>query len=208
MSNNYLPDCVSVSFIPGNFFDKSINEPFIKKIMSHVLKQDDWIPGDPNKKEPDYFCNGVPFEFTIASDSKRKNNFIQRYKSGSYKTNDIETDVIDYIGFRINEKSKKNYSVPGVHLCVLCLLELTAWVSDEYGSDFYEVTNEYRKRFFKIIKRYYINNRIFNNVFIIFPDMSAKWWVYDVLTGNRDYYQLSEQEIKNRELPFVLIKSV
>ena len=83
-----------------------------------------------------------------------------------------------------------------------------AWVSDEYGSDFYEVTNEYRKRFFKIIKRYYINNKIFNNVFIIFPDMSAKWWVYDVLTGNRDYYQLSEQEIKNRELPFVLIKSV
>ena len=59
-------------FYPEGFMNKSINEPFIKRIMASVLPTGEWTPGDPNKFEPDYFLNGTPFEFTIASDSKKK----------------------------------------------------------------------------------------------------------------------------------------
>lgn len=59
-----------VSFTPPNFFSKCVNEEFTKLIMSQVIGQGKWLPGDPTVNEPDYFCNGIPLEFTLASDRK------------------------------------------------------------------------------------------------------------------------------------------
>ena len=100
-----------VSFFPKGFTSKHINEPFIQKIMASVLPDGEWIQGDPNKSEPDYLFNGTPFEFTIASDSRKKNNFIQQYFRGIYSSEDVEQDVFSYIRERICDKASKKYSV-------------------------------------------------------------------------------------------------
>lgn len=97
-----------IEFLPHNFFSKEKNEPFIKEIMSAVLKDTVWIPGNPDNFAPDYFCDGIPFEFTLASDSKRKNNFIQRVQRGTYSSEDVEKDAIAYIRERIADKAAKN----------------------------------------------------------------------------------------------------
>ena len=70
-----LPVVNTVSFYPEGFTNKSNNEPFIQRIMAAVLPIGVWTQGNPQKQEPDYFFNGIPFAFTIASDLRKKNNF-------------------------------------------------------------------------------------------------------------------------------------
>lgn len=195
-----------IEFLPHNFFSKEKNEPFIKEIMSVVLKDTVWIPGNPDIFEPDYFCDGIPFEFTLASDSKRKNNFIQRVQRGTYSSEDVEKEAIAYIRERIADKAAKKYSVSNVHLCVLCLLDMFNWVSDEYGSITHTLTDWRRKQFFDEIKSDYIDTGIFNNIFIIFPDVCAKWWVWDLRSNHKASIQLSDSEINSGKYPYVRIK--
>ncbi len=195
-----------IEFLPHNFFSKEKNEPFIKEIMSAVLKDTVWIPGNPDNFETDYFCDGIPFEFTLASDSKRKNNFIQRVQRGTYSSEDVEKEAIAYIRERIADKAAKKYSVSNVHLCVLCLLDMFNWVSDEYGSITHTLTDWRRKQFFDEIKSDYIDTGIFNNIFIIFPDVCAKWWVWDLRSNHKASIQLSDSEINSGKYPYVRIK--
>lgn len=195
-----------IEFFPHNFFSKEKNEPFIKEIMSAVLKDTVWIPGNPDNFETDYFCDGIPFEFTLASDSKRKNNFIQRVQRGTYSSEDVEKDAIAYIRERIADKAAKKYSVSNVHLCVLCLLDMFIWVSDEYGSITHELISWRRNQFFDTMKSDYIDTGIFNNIFLIFPDLCAKWWVWDLLSNHKASIQLSDSEISSGKYPYVRIK--
>ena len=122
------------------------------------------ISKNPDRFEPDCFFNGTPFEFTIASDSKKRHNFIQQFFWGRYSSEDVEQDVFSYITERICDKASKKYSVDNVHLCILCLLDLS------------------------------IDAGVFSNVFIIFSDPCAKWWVYDVLTDNRSFYEITDAD--------------
>ena len=62
------PEFEILSFFPQNFFNKEVNEEFIKLVMSSIFSNGKWIKGEANKKEPDYIYNGIPFEFTLASD--------------------------------------------------------------------------------------------------------------------------------------------
>lgn len=192
------------SYFPENFFHKSVNEPFIQKIMSIVLEQNNWTPGNPDLSEPDYFCGSIPFEFTIASDKKKKNNFIQKYQTGQYTSEDVECDVFGYIETALKSKSKKRYSVPNVHLCVLCLIDGTPWVLDKYGSITCRFADWRREEFFSEIKKQYINSKIFGNVFLIFPDICAKWWVWDILTNARSNIQVLPSQIKSQSVPFII----
>ena len=193
---------------PQNFFHKSVNEPFVQQIMSIVLERKNWTRGNPDLLEPDYFCDGVPFEFTIASDKKRKNNFIQKYRVGQYTSEDVETDIFGYIEAALRSKAEKNYSVSNVHLCVLCLIDGTSWVLDEYGSITYYLLDGRREEFFAKIKTQYISSRIFQNIFLIFPDMSAKWWVWDVLANKRSSVQLSPSQIIRKKAPFIIEQNI
>ena len=194
-------------YFPKDFFRNSVNEPFIQEIMSTVLERDNWRAGKPELFEPDYFCNNVPFEFTLASNSKKKNNFIQRIQTGMYSTDDAENDVISYILERIADKATRHYSVPGVHLCVLCILDLFDWVSDEYGSVTHDLVDWRRKALFKKIKEEYINTKKFANVFLIFPDFCARWWVWDVLSDAKQLVQLSDEQIKSGRYPYCIIEN-
>lgn len=200
------PECAMVAFLPENFLHKSVNEPFIQEIMSTVLSRTEWKPGNPDRFEPDYFCDGVPFEFTIASDRKKKKNYIQRFRSATYESEDIEDDIIQYIQASVQQKLSKQYAVPNVHLCVLCLMDLTDWVLDEYGSITHYLTDHIREEFFLWIKQQCIDTGKFNNVFVIFPDMFAKWWVWDVSTDHKANIKLSKQDLMSFRYPFWMMK--
>ena len=193
--------------MPKNFFNKEVNETFIKTIMENVLEKGEWVLGNPNNFEPDYFYNNNPFEFTIASDTKRKNNFVQRFKTGKYTSEDAEKDLIEYILKRVEEKSKKEYSTTGVHLCILCLIESFLWVSDKYGSFTHCLSDIHRKKLFETLRKMYIETERFKNIFIIFPDLTATWWVWDVLTGKRASWSLDEMSITDVKYPFYIERS-
>lgn len=197
-----------VSFFPKDFFDKDVNEPFVQKVMACLGGKSDWRKGDPNAYEPDYFCGSIPFEITLASDHKNRDNFIQRLTHGYYTTPDAEEDAIRFIEERIQRKAGKHYSVSNMHLCVLCVIDLTNWVSDHYGSVLHAAFDGRRQDFFSSLIKQYISTGVFSRIFIIFPDFHAKWWVYDVVTDVRHYYQIAPEEIKNGTDPFVLNKSL
>lgn len=207
MKNMLPPEREMVAFLPPNFVHKSVNEPFIQEIMGLALGRRNWSQGNPDKFEPDYFCDGMPFEFTIASDRKKKKNYIQRFRSATYESENVENDVIQYIRESVQQKLSKQYSISNVHLCVLCLMDLTDWVLDEYGSITHHLTDYIREEFFLWIKQQCIETKKFNNVFVIFPDMFSKWWVWDVLTGCKANIQLSAEDMLGGKYPFWVSKN-
>lgn len=56
----------TLTFLPKDFFNKEVNEKFIKFVMESILQDGKWVKGDANKNEPDYLYNGIPLEFTLA----------------------------------------------------------------------------------------------------------------------------------------------
>lgn len=210
MKSELTPPTFEVlSFLPKNFFSKDVNEEFIKLIMKSVLGDGSWQKGRAELKEPDYIFNNIPIEFTLASDKckkNNKNNFINKLKTVSYITNDTENDLIQYIQQQIESKSRKQYSLPNVHLCILCLIEKFDWISDQYGSYTHFITDYKRESFFKDIKSKYIDTNIFSNIFIIFPDMTATWWVWDILSDNKTSLQVTPYMIESKCYPYFIEK--
>lgn len=204
MQNNVTPPRTEVlAIIPHDFLDKKVNEKFVQKVMGRVLNCANCRAGNPDIFEPDYFFDDVPFEFTIASDRKRKNNFIQKFfMKGTYSSDDVDQDAFKYIMSSIEEKMLKKYSVPNVHLCVLCLINLTGWVLDEYGSIAHSLIDWPRQEFFDKVKELCIVSGKFKNVFFIFPDVSASWWVWDLKSNRKACVQLSAKEMASNEYPF------
>lgn len=196
-----------VEYLPPNFWNKTKNEPFIQELMSLAFPENTWEPGNPDELEPDYFCNGVPFEFTIASDSKKKNNLVQRIQRHTYSTENLGEDLFRYIRERIADKATKKYSVHNVHLCVLCLLDLTDWVLDKYGSVTHGLADWPRQEFFEEIRTTYITTGIFSNIFILFPDMFARWWIWDVSTNRKSSVQFDDSILESGEYPYCVLKT-
>lgn len=195
-------------FFPKDFFKKEVNEEFIKLVMEQVFPKGIWVKGNPNLFEPDYFLNKSPFEFTIASNKKKKGNFIIQLKTGEYKSENVENDTFSYIEHQIKTKAEKKYSTKNVHLCILCLLDRLQWVSDTYGSYTHFITDVSREQFFNKIKNEYIDTGKFRNIFIIFPDIAASWWVWDVLSNHKIRLQLLDSQIQSKKYPFFVIKNI
>ncbi len=203
-----VPSYEIYEFFPKDFFKKEVNEEFIKLVMEQVFPNCNWRKGNPDLFEPDYFCDTVPLEFTIASDKDKKSNFIIRLKNSTYKTENVEQDVFEYIEHQIKAKSEKKYFVKNVHLCVLCLLDRFQWVSDTYGAYTHFLTDGPREEFFNKIKQDYIETGKFNNIFIIFPDIMTSWWVWDVFSNNKVQLKYSDSQILSQKYPFFAIKDI
>lgn len=197
----------SCLYLPNDFFDKNVNETFIKLLIENALSLEpgDWIKGNPNKFEPDYFHRNIPFEFTIASDRKN-NNVIRKLRNYDYTSDNLEEDVIKYISESIQAKAKKKYSVNNVCLCVLCILDMFNWISDKYGCKSHSISEHIHLNFFKDINNRYIDTEKFANIFIIFPDPSAIWWVCDIKSGEKIGLQLTDKMIFEKKYPFLLLK--
>lgn len=204
------PEFEFLSFLPQNFFNKNVNEKFIKLVMKSIFNGE-WKKGCEEKNEPDFICNGVPFEFTLASDKcnrKNKNNFIRRMKIGQYTSEDVEKDAFFYIEEQIKDKTTKKYSLKNVHLCVLCLLDRFDWISDEYGSYTHFLMDYQRENFFKHIKETYIETKKFSNIFLIFPDMTSYWWVWDVLSDKKVSLFVTPKMIESKNYPYWIEKNL
>lgn len=71
-----------------------MNEPFVKWVLSNsFLDNKEWVAGNADEGEPDYFCDGIPFEFTLACDKAVQDTFIMRLRSGKYSSDDLEKVV-------------------------------------------------------------------------------------------------------------------
>ena len=116
--------------------------------------------------------------------------------------------MFSYITERIDDKASKKYSVENIHLCILCLLDLSKWVSDHYVSVSHALVDYSRQQFFAKTRSKFIDTKVFSNIFIIFPDLCAKWWIYDVLTEKRAFYELTDDEIKSGQIPYVMYKGI
>jgi hypothetical protein len=127
---------------------------------------------------------------------------------GKYASEDVESDMFEYISTALEKKADKKYSLPNTHLSILCIEELTSWVFEEYDSFAAFVVYDRREEYFEEIKDKYIESSVFKNIFIIFPDIFAKWWVWDVKTNNKVSIRLSENDILSKEVPFVLEKDI
>lgn len=195
------------SYTPKNFYNKNCNEEFMQYIMSRTLLKDGWKRGDPNKFEPDYFCDGVPFEFTMASTGEKGDTYVRKIKNAEYASDDVEKDAMDCILKSVEKKAKKKYAVGQVNLCILCLLNLYDWMSVEYGSVLVTGNELRREKFLDNLKAQYINSKRFDNIFILIPGLAAEWWVFDVQKGAKSYVQLSDKEIFEGKMPYTTIKT-
>ena len=203
------PEYEVLTFLPQDFFNKNVNEEFIKLVMSSIFSEGEWVKGIANNKEPDYLYNSIPFEFTLASDkcnNKNKDNFIKKMKDGEYTSENVEKDAFCYIEEQIKDKTTKEYSLENVHLCILCLLDRFNWVSDEYGSWTHFITDYQRELFFKYIKESYIDTKTFNNIFLIFPDIFANWWVWDVKSNTKAKLQVEPFMMEAMKYPYYIEK--
>lgn len=195
------------SYTPKNFYNKNCNEEFMQYIMSRTLLKDGWKRGDPNKFEPDYFCDGVPFEFTMASTGEKGDTYVRKIKNAEYASDDVEKDAMNYIWKSVEKKARKNYAVEHINLCVLYLLNLYGWMSDEYGSVLVTADDLRREKFLDNLKTQYIKSKRFDNIFILIPGLAAEWWVFDVKKGTKSYVQLKEREMVEGKMPYTTIKS-
>ena len=186
---------------PPDFFDKRVNEPFVQELMNQTLSMGPWRRGDPNAYEPDYFCGPLPFEITLVSDSKKKDSFIERFKSRHYMPDEAEEELFLFMVSRIEDKAKKTYSVHPVHLCLLLVKDMFHWVADAYGSTVTPQLNARRDQWFTKIRRSYIDKGIFANIYILFPDVCASWWVQDLCTMERHEVKM---DIRDKSRPFVV----
>ena len=176
-------------------------------IMSRTLLKDGWKRGDPNKFEPDYFCDGVSFEFAMASTGEKGDTYVRKIKNAEYASNDVEKDAMNYIWKSVEKKARKNYAVEHINLCVLCLLNLYGWMSDEYGSVLVTADDLRREKFLDNLKTQYIKSKRFDNIFIIILGLAAEWWVFDMKKGTKSYVQLKEREMVEGKMPYTTIKS-
>lgn len=191
-------------YIPDGFYDKEKNEPFVLNIMSKVFPNVKWENGNANNKEPDYISNELPFEITLASNNK-KNNFIQRRKNLNYQTEDAEQDLIDYIYNSINKKSKKNYSIENINLCILLAIPCYNWV-DNYNrhSYFRELLIWRRDNFFNLIRTEYIEKNFFKEIFIILPNINKNWSLIEVSTNKQHIIEFTDEELESGKYPFFI----
>lgn len=79
---------------------------------------------------------------------------------------------------------------------------------DEYGSVTHCITDYPRQQFFMQLKTEFIDSKTFGNIYIISPDIFAKWWVWDVLNDVKGYVEVSREAILAQSVPYVLSKTV
>jgi hypothetical protein len=196
----------TVEFFPNRFFDHDVNEPFAKEILQTVFGGEGWRYGDPQKKEPDLFFGEISIELTLACDRNTTENYIRKIKAGDYTTEDAEAEQLRFIDESIFDKTTRIYSVDGVNLCVICTIAMQDWVSDYYGSVTHFIVDWRRQQYFEDLRSKYINSGKFSNIYILFPDLCASWWLFDLKTESRKIICLTDEQINSGKYPYVMIK--
>lgn len=185
-------------YLPPRFLDKEVNEEIVFHMMNAVKHYDDVRRGDPNWKEPDFIVDNEGLEVTLASDNHSNPSFINEFCDGVFSPADLKNDSFQYIRNALERKSKKEYSTQRTSLAILCMLELFPWVSSDY--DAYTAPSFYDRcsAFVEEIARQYVDSSLFENVYLLLPDLQRHWYVQDI--GERRLYPLTI--LKDAPVPY------
>lgn len=192
---------------PERFFQAEVNERFVAFILEELLKVTFLRHGDPVIGEPDLIFEEGAVEVTLACNRNTTDSYIRRLQRGDVSSDDVEQDVIRYLRESIAAKATKSYCIPEVTLCVLIPIELYTWVGDAYGSRVLALFSGRRDECLQELRNRYIETQVFDNILILFPDLSAKWWVFDLASNRRASYQLSFVQFQSGEYPFFIEQS-
>ena len=168
-----------------NFFSKECNEPFCANVLKSLFSFDSVKHGN-DADEPDLFFDDKElFEVALISDKKKHGNLIQRIKSGSLHSEDIDTELFSMIEERIEDKSKKCYINMHPNLCLISSIPLLDWIcSDEIIDKLY--ISERRKKFNSLYEKY-VKAQVFKNIFLLIPSPDEDWWLIDLKYGKWNY---------------------
>ena len=193
-------------YFPKDFFLKKVNEPIQAIFLSKVLGcSNAYIEGDPNKGEPDIYINGKWFELTLASDSDNSINYINSIRTNNLSTNQLESVSIDCIKDACTKKSQKRYSCSKKSLNVLLTIPIYHWTWIAYSNTPELVPKTKFDELLCFIKMNYIDNGIFDDVFITMPGFCYDWLIFSSLTGKlTKHIKLNDSEISSSQYPYVV----
>lgn len=189
-------------YYPDDIFDNKVNEAFMANLMISKFRPEKVRYGNPNLHEPDFYMDDMCFEFTLASNRKNTNNFVQMIKNGEYESKDVEGDTIEYIKERALEKSRKRYSEDDVNLCIMSVLPMGI-LDIELSTKSGRIDISRWEELIEYLKKTYLDNRVFSNIFLIMPRLDASWDIIDIKCRSSKVVYLTEDQIKENKIPYV-----
>ena len=176
----------------NNFFNHKFNENFASTILKHVFGYSLCNHGN-DLNEPDLLFDGKEwFEIALICDSKKRNNLVQRIINGQFKSEDVEIDLLCMMQERIKDKSTKKYVNIHPNLCLICPVPMIEWIAPISNIDmlFYST----KQKFFDNLYSEYVERGLFNDIYIIVPNIDASWTLID-LKGKRACFKGKQDDI-------------
>lgn len=192
-------------FFPPDFFKKDVNEKIQTDFLLRALKAEHYSKGDPLKDEPDICIDGKYIELTLASDKNKSIDYINKIRLGTFSANKLEDISISCIEDACFKKSQKKYFCNHKRLNVLLTIPIYFWTWKAYSNIPELVPNSKLDYLMSKIKNDYIDNRIFDDVYIMMPGFRYDWLVYsckDNLLLNHIF--LNDLEIKSHKYPYII----
>lgn len=182
--NRFFPP----NFLNGSKKSSSPSESLAKAalIVANEINENVIRRGDPNQNEPDFVIEenrGLEVTFACNKDDETGGSIVRLRKD--YDIKSIEDDIIKSISDSIQEKARKkskgNYQkVKKVSIIVLCVEPLLFWYGFLHGFN-YPSTLKKRDAFFSEIFDNYIQNDIFENVYILQLTEFKTYLLFDLL---------------------------
>lgn len=193
---------------PDNFFDKAVNEKFNKTLVIRCLGalEKDVRDGDPQKYEPDLILSqnkGV--EFTLASDSKKTENYIKSIKDHTLSVENIEKISIECIQKACKQKAEKHYVTDETILSIILTVPVFVWAAPSYSECKDLLPPTFLPGLLQEVNKNYIQNRVFDDVLIHMPGFAYDWISYSCKeTREIQHWLLYDNEIRRKIYPYAI----
>jgi hypothetical protein len=196
-------------FFPEDFFKKHVNEPFNQFLIESCFgiepDNNEVTYGDPNKKEPDLFIYGYPFELTLASKKTDTMNYIKNIKDHSFTTDNIEDISIDCLRNACLKKSKKNYTTIDNSLSIILTFPVFVWATATYSNIKVLPPQTKLPLLLNELRALYIDGGKFIEILIHMPGFLSDWISYSCKRECEINHRfLNDSEITSRRYPYVI----
>ena len=161
-------------FLPPDFMKKEVNESVVFAMLKAAKNFQVSRRGIP--PEPDFIADGEGIEVTFAAGREASRDFIRQTCDGRFDPGAGKAGEIERIKSALSRKAEKFYSTRRTSLAILCMLELFDWAAGE---------SREREKFFRWIRREYIDAGIFHTVYLLLPSLNQEWFVYDLRREER-----------------------
>ena len=184
--------------IPPHFFDsaneqnnfESVSERIAKQILSTILDIKNIRRGNAELFEPDYMSDNDGYEVTFAIET----SLIPQLKGVrpiNTSNRNLEHELITDITNALERKSVKKYSCP-TSVVVISIETLITWYTsfknqeNSFESRMLNLIYEKgyqrnRNNFFEHLVRKYIEQNVFQNIYILQPTHNGEFALYDMI---------------------------